>query len=150
VGEGVGEEGEPERSLLVRDTHELFGGGGRLRREPVGQRFLPHLENVDGEPIGAAKGLVALGVVRHADEHQGWVEGNRGEGAGREPRRTACGIAGRHDGHSAREVTQHTPEIVSAQHDAFLAGPGIFFNLCKGLDDTRAGRLLDGPRPSPL
>src|SRR5712692_1531694 len=79
------------------------------------------MEDVDGEAAALAQGRIALALVIDADEHQRRLERHRGEGAGREARRSVVGIAGGHQRHPGREVTEDKAKFVRADHCSYIA-----------------------------
>src|SRR4030095_10199749 len=143
------QDGQPEDAGRASAALDLLGGARALGGEAVGQRLLALAEYVHREPIRVSQRLIALRVLRHANQDHGGGERHGREGAGGEPGRATLRISGGHHGHAAGEVAEQTPEIIGADHVAFLAGPGGFFNFIGGLDGISGPRCLDAPGASP-
>ena len=113
------DERQAQRAHAERYPVELVEPG---RGEPPRHHLLVAAQDVDGEPPALEERGIALRLVVHADQHEGWIEGHRAERARRETGGTPVAVAGRDDGDASGEVAERAPERVRGNHHPCVAG----------------------------
>ena len=82
-----------------------------LPAEAPGQGFLSRPQDRDTEPLRRQKDREGGRVTIHAYQEEGGIQGNRGEGVGREAHRSALPVRPGDQGHARGEVAHHVPEV---------------------------------------
>ena len=116
-------------------------------REQARQVILIVAQHVDGEMPALVEGVKTAGFFVDAPEDQRWLQGDGVEAAHRHAHRFSGDAAGRHNGHTRGELTEHLAQVQR------LHGVLSFCNLGHGRSQqfcfSRHGLLPVSGHPAP-
>lgn len=90
----------------------------------LGKRLLVLGEDVDGVVGGSAKKREEVGGVVDANEHEGWSEGDGGEGVDRHAVGSALGVEDGSDGNTGGKLRAGTAKQLGVEHEVLQEGDG--------------------------
>jgi len=81
-------------------------------REAVGQRLLPHRQNVNSKILGIYECIVAVRVIRYAPKHERRIQRHRVKTADRHTGAIAVAVECRYHGNARCKATQGSPKFI--------------------------------------